>query len=87
MSGDTLIALAADEIIMDPYAVLGPVDPQFVEGNESYPAASLLKALEREKIDEVEGRTIVLAEEARKAIAPMEELVCRILLGRYPERL
>ena len=28
MSGGTLIALAADEIIMDPYAVLGPVDPQ-----------------------------------------------------------
>jgi ClpP class serine protease len=28
MSGGTLIALAADEIIMSPYAVLGPVDPQ-----------------------------------------------------------
>jgi ClpP class serine protease len=28
MSGGTLIALAADEIIMDPNAVLGPVDPQ-----------------------------------------------------------
>ena len=28
MSGGTLIALAADEIQMDPYAVLGPIDPQ-----------------------------------------------------------
>ncbi|HDL60050.1 MAG TPA: hypothetical protein ENH14_01195, partial [candidate division WOR-3 bacterium] len=28
MSGGTLIALAADEIIMDKHAVLGPVDPQ-----------------------------------------------------------
>src|SRR5438874_9195240 len=28
MSGGTLIALAADEIIMDRHAVLGPVDPQ-----------------------------------------------------------
>ena len=28
MSGGTLIALAADEIVMDPNAVLGPVDPQ-----------------------------------------------------------
>jgi len=28
MSGGTLIALTADEIVMDPNAVLGPVDPQ-----------------------------------------------------------
>jgi len=28
MSGGTLIALAADKIIMDPHAALGPVDPQ-----------------------------------------------------------
>lgn len=28
MSGGTLIALCADEIVMDPNAVLGPVDPQ-----------------------------------------------------------
>jgi len=28
MSGGTLIALGADEIVMDPNAVIGPVDPQ-----------------------------------------------------------
>ncbi|MER3514877.1 MAG: hypothetical protein C4310_11265, partial [Chloroflexota bacterium] len=28
LSGGTLIALAADQIVMDPNAVLGPVDPQ-----------------------------------------------------------
>src|SRR6266404_7311025 len=28
MSGDTLIALAAREIVMSEYAVLGPIDPQ-----------------------------------------------------------
>ena len=28
MSGGTLIALAADEIVMSPRAALGPVDPQ-----------------------------------------------------------
>ena len=28
MSGGTLIALAADEIVMSDHAVLGPVDPQ-----------------------------------------------------------
>src|SRR5438094_8167054 len=34
MSGGTLLALAADEIVMSDYAVLGPVDPQLGE----YPA-------------------------------------------------
>src|SRR6184192_2008997 len=42
MSGGTLIALAADEIVMCAHAVLGPVDPQLGE----YPAASLVKAVE-----------------------------------------
>lgn len=40
MSGGTLIALAADEIVMDPHAVLGPGDPQLGE----YRAASILRA-------------------------------------------
>src|ERR1700738_3988348 len=35
MSGGTLLALSADEIVMCEHAVLGPVDPQFGE----YPAA------------------------------------------------
>ena len=46
MSGGTLVALAADEILMDPDAVLGPVDPQL--GNPlrgAWPAASILAAL------------------------------------------
>src|SRR5437870_5651256 len=37
MSGGTLIALAADEIVMDANAVLGPVDPQIGD----MPAASI----------------------------------------------
>jgi ClpP class serine protease len=28
MSGGTLVALAADEIVLDAHATLGPVDPQ-----------------------------------------------------------
>ncbi len=46
MSGGTLIALAADEIIMDENAVLGPVDPQLGQ----HPAASILKVLERKPL-------------------------------------
>ena len=86
MSGGTLIALAADEIAMDPHAVLGPVDPQLMEGNSSYPAVSLLKVLEKKKIDEVDDRTIILADEARKAMSQMENLVRKILAGRYSDQ-
>src|SRR3954470_7768710 len=38
MSGGTLIALAAGEIVMTPYSVLGPIDPQL----RDLPAASLI---------------------------------------------
>jgi ClpP class serine protease len=49
MSGGTLIALSADEIVMAEYAVLGPVDPQLGE----FPAASLIKAAEQKPIASV----------------------------------
>ncbi|MGZ5873937.1 MAG: SDH family Clp fold serine proteinase [Bradyrhizobium sp.] len=41
MSGGTLIALAADEIVMCEHSVLGPIDPQLGES----PAASLIKVV------------------------------------------
>lgn len=64
MSGGTLLALAADEIVMDENAVLGPVDPQLGE----YPAISILKAVEQKSVDEVDDKTLILADVARKAI-------------------
>jgi len=87
MSGGTLIALAADEIIMDPHAVLGPVDPQFVEGEHVYPAATVLKVVERKGVDKVEDHTLIHAEEARKALMQMESLVRRLLEGKYPKEV
>ncbi|MGF5381667.1 SDH family Clp fold serine proteinase, partial [Klebsiella pneumoniae] len=57
MSGGTLIALAADEIVMDENAVLGPVDPQLGQ----YPAASILKVLEKKPLSEVDDQTLILA--------------------------
>src|SRR5687767_842132 len=58
MSGGTLIALAADEIVMSPHAVLGPVDPQLGQ----YPAASLLKVVGRKPIAEIDDETLVYAD-------------------------
>src|SRR6202035_767242 len=69
MSGGTLIALAADEIIMSPHAVLGPVDPQL----EQSPAASLLRVIEQKPIAEIDDRTLILADIGRKAIAQVKK--------------
>ena len=75
MSGGTLIALAADEIIMDPNAVLGPVDPQ-VGG---YPAASILKAVSSKDANEVDDKTLILADMATKATSQVRDLLAEIL--------
>lgn len=75
MSGGTLIALAADEIVMDENAVLGPVDPQLGE----YPAVSVLRVLEQKDINEVDDRTLILADVARKAMEQVRNTVQNIL--------
>lgn len=79
MSGGTLIALAVDEIVMDPNAALGPVDPQLGDQTGAYPATSILKVLEKKKIDEIDDKTLILAEEARKAVEQMRTLIRRIV--------
>jgi ClpP class serine protease len=76
MSGGTLIALAADEIVMDDNAVLGPIDPQIGK----YPAASILKAVELKNINRVDDQTIILADIANKAVKQVEDTVFRLLL-------
>src|SRR6266702_5569665 len=85
MSGGTLIALAADEIVMDPNAVLGSLDPQLGQ----HPAASIVRAIEwkTERNQEVDDETVILADVARKAIVQLRECVCRILGPRLdPEK-
>ena len=81
MSGGTLIALAADEILMDPNAVLGPVDPQLGGGQGAYPAASVLKALETPNPNRSD-ETLILGDVARKAIEQVLATV-RGLLGKH----
>ena len=79
MSGGTLLALSADEIVMCEHAVLGPVDPQLGE----YPAASILKAAHQKPIAEVDDKTLILADQAEKAIAQMQHEVSELLADKY----
>jgi ClpP class serine protease len=80
MSGGTLIALAADEIVMSEYAVLGPVDPQLGQ----YPAASILKAVARKPVAEVNDETLILADQAEKAMSQVRESVRELLADKCP---
>ena len=87
MSGGTLIALAADEIVMDDHAVLGPVDPQL----GTYPAVSILAAVDRKPIGRVDDETLILANVAQKAVvqvhAAVVELASRRLAADRAEAL
>jgi serine dehydrogenase proteinase len=49
MSGGTLIALAADEIVLGEFSMLGPIDPQIA----GLPAASIVKARDSKPIEGV----------------------------------
>lgn len=82
MSGGTLIALAADEIVMDENAVLGPVDPQLGE----YPAASILQVLEKKDVNEIDDKTLILADVARKALKQTRSAVVEILSNNGMDR-
>jgi len=80
MSGGTLIALAADEIVMDSHAVLGPVDPQLGE----YPAASLVKVVKTKDVNEVDDKTLILADVADKALHQIRAEVLELLEDKMP---
>ena len=84
MSGGTLIALAADRIIMDPHAVLGPVDP--LVGN--LPAASIKRTVETKPVEKLEDQTLIFADVAQKALKQMYEYVYNLLRKKdYPEEV
>lgn len=76
MSGGTLIALAADEIVLDRHAALGPVDPQLGQ----YAARSLVEVAARP--GRHEDQTLLLADVGRKALRQVE-LTARMLLEKH----
>jgi ClpP class serine protease len=78
MSGGTVLALAADEILMDDAAVLGPVDPQLGDA----PAASLLRVTAMKPLERVDDRTLILADVAEKAVRHMKQVVRGLVAER-----
>jgi len=82
MSGGTLIALAADEIVMDANAVLGPVDPQIGD----MPAASIVKLLAFKKPAQISDQMLILADMAQKARVQVASFVAQVLLKHMEEK-
>ena len=78
MSGGTLIALAADEIVLGEFSVPGPIDPQIA----GIPAASIVKARESKPIEGVFDLTLVLADVAEKALAQVKRGAVELLTPR-----
>ncbi len=81
MSGGTLIALAADEIVMGEHSVLGPVDPQLGE----FPAVSLVRLVENKPIADIDDRSWILADIGKKAIHQLREQIKFLLGDKYSE--
>jgi ClpP class serine protease len=81
MSGGTLIALAAEEIVMCKHSVLGPIDPQL----DKSPAASLLKVVEQKPVAEIDDTTLIMADVGRKAIAQVKQAAKTLLAGRLSD--
>lgn len=79
MSGGTLIALAADEIVMSEHAVLGPIDPQI----GGLPAASIIKAAREKPVETVNDFTLIQADIAQKAMDQMRRQACELMEGTY----
>ena len=80
MSGGTLIALAADQIVMCKHSVLGPIDPQLGD----LPAASLIKVVEQKPVTEIDDQTLIRADIGRKAIAQVKQAAAELLQRTLP---
>ncbi|WP_101065670.1 SDH family Clp fold serine proteinase [Roseovarius salinarum] len=81
MSGGTLIALAADEIVMGEFSMLGPIDPQIM----GVSAASVLAARDAKPVEHVSDVALVLADVSDKAIAQVRRGAVEIMTPRIEQ--
>jgi ClpP class serine protease len=83
MSGGTLVALAADEICMEPYSVLGPVDPQI----GGWPSGALMHLIQKKPPEMVSDQMWMLAEIARLSLASVQRFILWLLAEKLPQQL
>jgi ClpP class serine protease len=81
MSGGTLIALAADEIVLGEFSVLGPIDPQIA----GFPAASIVRVAKSKPVEHIFDLTLVLADMGEKALAQVKRGAVELLTPRLDQ--
>ena len=82
MSGGSLMSLAAGEIRMEKYSVLGPVDPQIPTPGGMYPAGSLATLMKTKPIQTISDRMVILAEGGNLEIENAKAFVKWLLEGK-----
>ncbi len=82
MSGGSLMSLAANEIRMEKYSVLGPVDPQIPTPDGMWPAGSLSTLVKTKPIQNITDRMIILSDAANLEIENAKAFVMWLLDGK-----
>jgi len=80
MSGGTLLALAANEIVMDDFSVLGPIDPQIM----GVPAAGFVEVKSQKPIAEINDLTLMFAGVSEKALKQVKAGALELIGDRLP---
>ena len=82
MSGGSLMTLAANEIRMEKYSVLGPVDPQIPTPDGMYPAGSIATLVKMKPIQNVTDRMVIISDVANLEIENAKAFVIWLLEGK-----
>ena len=82
MSGGSLMTLAAGEIRMEKYSVLGPVDPQIPTPDGMYPAGSLTTLAKTKPIQYITDRMVIMSDVANLEIENAKAFVMWLLEGK-----
>ena len=85
MSGGTIIALAADEIIMSPHACLGPIDGQFpvYHLHRMMPARAVLSLLETKPKHRIHDELLELGNLCKRGIVQDHKNALDLMHGTY----
>lgn len=81
MSGGTMLAMAADQIVMDQHAMLGPVDPQL----NGMPASAYARVLREKERNATQDDTIMMADMAEKATNQVRQIAYTLLRDKLGE--
>jgi ClpP class serine protease len=82
MSGGSLMSLAAGEIRMEKYSVLGPVDPQIPTPDGMWPAGSIAALVKMKPIQYVTDRMVIMSDAANLEIENAKAFVMWLLEGK-----